>query len=120
MTLILSWVRVLHDRADGDELALPLREDRDHRAQQLADIDRSLGLLFNYLDDLGISVPADPEYSVQNLVCSGDFGAQLNLNAIAIGLGLEVTNTSGSSFQDLSIGLMTHPSSCCCSVAEKS
>lgn len=58
-------------------------------AQQLVDIDRSLRLLFNNIDDLGISVPAVPEYTVQNLVCSGDLGETLNLNAIAIGLGLE-------------------------------
>jgi len=48
-------------------------------------IDRTLG----ELDALGISVPDEPTITVQNIVASADLGQQLNLTAIAIGLGLE-------------------------------
>ena len=38
---------------------------------------------------IGIETLADPEITVQNIVASADLQAVLNLNAIAIGLGLE-------------------------------
>ena len=44
--------------------------------------------IFDDLRDLGISVEESPEITVQNIVTSGDLGEMLNLNAIAIGLGL--------------------------------
>ena len=42
-----------------------------------------------HLATLGLSVDDDPAITVQNIVVSGDLGETLNLNAIAIGLGLE-------------------------------
>lgn len=41
------------------------------------------------LENLGIDTPDSPAVTIQNIVCSGDLGQQLNLNAIAIGFGLE-------------------------------
>ncbi len=41
------------------------------------------------LKEIGISVIDEPEVKVQNIVASADLGVDLNLNAIAIGLGLE-------------------------------
>ncbi|MFO7832898.1 MAG: TATA-box-binding protein, partial [Halohasta sp.] len=38
---------------------------------------------------LQIPIADDPEITVQNIVTSADLGTDLNLNAIAIGLGLE-------------------------------
>jgi transcription initiation factor TFIID TATA-box-binding protein len=43
---------------------------------------------FDDLRDLGIPVEESPEITVQNIVTSGDLREMLNLNAIAIGLGL--------------------------------
>jgi transcription initiation factor TFIID TATA-box-binding protein len=43
---------------------------------------------FDDLCDLGIPVEENPEITVQNIVMSSDLGEMLNLNAIAIGLGL--------------------------------
>lgn len=43
---------------------------------------------FDDLRDLGIPVEENPEITVQNIVMSSDLGEMLNLNAIAIGLGL--------------------------------
>jgi transcription initiation factor TFIID TATA-box-binding protein len=45
--------------------------------------------LFEELQSLGMDVPEEPELTVQNVVSSGDLGQDLNLNAVAIGLGLE-------------------------------
>ena len=48
----------------------------------------SLDIVFDELRALNIPIE-DPEITVQNIVTSADLGESLNLNAIAIGLGLE-------------------------------
>ena len=58
-------------------------------ATQLEELDRSIAILLDDLSTLGIPVPAEPDVTVQNIVSSADLGESLNLNAIAIGLGLE-------------------------------
>ena len=45
--------------------------------------------IFQSLRDIGIDVKGTPEIKVQNIVASADLHSTLNLNAIAIGLGLE-------------------------------
>ncbi|WP_436348456.1 TATA-box-binding protein [Natronorubrum sp. FCH18a] len=52
-------------------------------------VHESLDIVFDKLRDLQIRVEDDPEVIVQNIVSSADLGRNLNLNAIAIGLGLE-------------------------------
>lgn len=49
----------------------------------------SITALLDELKELDIPVPEDPPVTVQNIVSSADLGITLNLNAIAIGLGLE-------------------------------
>ena len=49
----------------------------------------SLDIVFEKLRALQIPIDDDPEITVQNIVSSADLGTGLNLNAIAIGLGLE-------------------------------
>ena len=49
----------------------------------------SLHTVFDELRDLGIPIEDDPEITIQNIVTSADLDESLNLNAIAIGLGLE-------------------------------
>ncbi|MGZ7194306.1 MAG: TATA-box-binding protein, partial [Halobacteriota archaeon] len=44
---------------------------------------------FQSLRNIGIDVKGTPEIKVQNIVASADLHSVLNLNAIAIGLGLE-------------------------------
>ena len=58
-------------------------------AKSTADVHESLNIVFDKLRDLEIRVEAEPEIIVQNIVTSADLGRNLNLNAIAIGLGLE-------------------------------
>ncbi|MFW5974038.1 MAG: TATA-box-binding protein, partial [Natrialbaceae archaeon] len=52
-------------------------------------VHESLDIVFEKLRELQIPVEEDPEITVQNIVTSADLGESLNLNAIAIGLGLE-------------------------------
>jgi len=58
-------------------------------AKSTADVHESLEIVFDKLRDLEIRVEDDPEIIVQNIVTSADLQKTLNLNAIAIGLGLE-------------------------------
>ncbi|MCL7414588.1 MAG: TATA-box-binding protein [ANME-2 cluster archaeon] len=58
-------------------------------AKSIADVDNGLKKVFKELTDMGIDVMDDPVITVQNIVASADLGTVLNLNAIAIGLGLE-------------------------------
>lgn len=52
-------------------------------------VHESLHIVFDKLRELQIQVEENPEIIVQNIVSSADLGRTLNLNAIAIGLGLE-------------------------------
>ena len=58
-------------------------------AKSTDDVHQSLRIVFDKLRELNIQVADDPEIIVQNIVTSADLGRTLNLNAIAIGLGLE-------------------------------
>ena len=58
-------------------------------AKSVSDVYEALETVFETLSNLGIEVMEDPDIEVQNIVSSGDLGENLNLNAIAIGLGLE-------------------------------
>ena len=57
-------------------------------AQSSTDVEAALEIVFHELRDLGIHVDDDPDTAIENMVTSGDLDARLNLNAIAIGLGL--------------------------------
>ena len=52
-------------------------------------VHESLDIVFGKLRALDIPIEGTPEITIQNIVASADLGVQLNLNAIAIGLGLE-------------------------------
>ena len=58
-------------------------------AKSIDDVYRGLENVFQSLRNIGIDVKGTPEIKVQNIVASADLHAVLNLNAIAIGLGLE-------------------------------
>ena len=58
-------------------------------AKSTTDVRESLHIVFEKLRDLRIPVSDSPDITVQNIVTSADLGEDLNLNAIAIGLGLE-------------------------------
>ncbi|WP_435079925.1 TATA-box-binding protein [Halococcus sp. AFM35] len=58
-------------------------------AKSVPDVHEAIKIVFETLSNLGIEVAESPDIEVQNIVSSGDLGETLNLNAIAIGLGLE-------------------------------
>ena len=49
----------------------------------------AMGNLTAQLRKLGINIDSEPEITVQNIVASSDLGQKINLNIIAITLGLE-------------------------------
>jgi len=58
-------------------------------ARSLDDVRAAIDLLAKRLEEAGISVVKKPEIMVQNIVASADLGSILNLNTIALSLGLE-------------------------------
>ena len=58
-------------------------------AESVPSVHEATEIIFEKLSTLGIAVTENPSIEVQNIVTSGDLGERLNLNAIAIGLGLE-------------------------------
>jgi len=58
-------------------------------ANSIDAVHESLAIVFDKLRALELPIDEDPEITVQNIVASADLGVTLNLNAIAIGLGLE-------------------------------
>jgi len=58
-------------------------------AKNVADVHIVIGNMAKKLNGIGMETIVDPEITVQNIVASADLHATLNLNAIAIGLGLE-------------------------------
>lgn len=67
----------------------------------IEDLIESVELTLDKLRELGLQVPADPGVTIQNMVTSGDLGTRLNLNAIAIGLGLEAVEYEPEQFPGL-------------------
>ncbi len=58
-------------------------------AKSIEDVSVGLSKVFEKLKAMGIRITKKPEITIQNIVASADLGRVLNLNAIAIGLGLE-------------------------------
>lgn len=58
-------------------------------ASSVDGVHEAIDIVFEKLRELGIRIDDSPEITVQNIVSSADLGESLNLNAIAIGLGLE-------------------------------
>lgn len=58
-------------------------------AKNVDDVHTVIGNMAKKLNSIGIKTVEDPQITVQNIVASADLHTILNLNAIAIGLGLE-------------------------------
>ena len=70
-------------------------------ANSIATLEEAVGIVFERLGDLGIPVPDTPDLTIQNIVSGADLGSQLNLNAIAIGLGMEAVEYEPEQFPGL-------------------
>jgi transcription initiation factor TFIID TATA-box-binding protein len=69
---------------------------------------QSIDIIFDVFSNLDIDVPDEPNVAVQNIVSSGDLGTDLNLNAIAIGLGLANVEYEPEQFPGLVYRLEDH------------
>jgi len=58
-------------------------------AKSIDEVHKGLENVFQSLRNIGIDVKGTPEIKVSNIVASADLHSVLNLNAIALGLGLE-------------------------------
>lgn len=58
-------------------------------AKTMEDVKRTVDIIKNRLRDLGIEVYENPEIVIQNIVAISDLETELNLNDVAMGLGLE-------------------------------
>lgn len=58
-------------------------------AKSVEAVHESIETVFDHLRELGIDADPDPNITVQNIVASASLKQSLNLNAIAIGVGLE-------------------------------
>lgn len=69
-------------------------------SRAVKDSEKALDALLAQFDELGLEY-TDPELTIQNIVGVGDIGSPLNLNAIAIGFGLENTEYEPEQFPGL-------------------
>src|SRR5659263_773125 len=58
-------------------------------AKSIVDVYTGLTKVFDKIREMGIQIVDKPEIKIQNIVASANLGRVLNLNAVAIGLGLE-------------------------------
>lgn len=70
-------------------------------ASSVDDLTTAVELTFEKLRGLGLDVPEELDITVQNIVTSGDLETRLNLNAIAIGFGLEAVEYEPEQFPGL-------------------
>jgi transcription initiation factor TFIID TATA-box-binding protein len=57
-------------------------------AKSLESVEIAIGLVAKQIEAAGIPVKKNPEIVVQNIVATSDLGAQIDLNAVAISLGM--------------------------------
>jgi transcription initiation factor TFIID TATA-box-binding protein len=70
-------------------------------AKSIADVGTGLSKVFDKLREMGTQIVDKPEIKIQNIVASADLGTVLNLNAVAIGLGLESVEYEPEQFPGL-------------------
>ena len=58
-------------------------------AKNIEDVHKAIDIIAEKLRELGMSVHKNLEIVVQNMVATADLGGELNLNEVAVGLGLE-------------------------------
>jgi transcription initiation factor TFIID TATA-box-binding protein len=57
--------------------------------KSLEQVKIAIGKVAKQVEAAGVSIKKDPKIEVQNIVATSDFGSKINLNAIAMTLGLE-------------------------------
>ena len=70
-------------------------------AKSLEQVKTAIGKVSKQIEAAGIVLKTEPKIEVQNIVASSDLGAKINLNAIAISLGLEKVEYEPEQFPGL-------------------
>jgi transcription initiation factor TFIID TATA-box-binding protein len=70
-------------------------------AKSLEDVHKAIRKVAEQIKDAGIKVNTKPDVEVQNIVASSDLETEINLNAIAISLGLEKVEYEPEQFPGL-------------------
>lgn len=70
-------------------------------AKSVAMVHKAVGIVLGNIAKLGIEVPEKPDIKVQNIVATSDLKKDLNLNTIAISLGLEKVEYEPEQFPGL-------------------
>jgi len=70
-------------------------------AKNLEQVKTAISNIVKLIEDAGTAIKVEPKIEVQNIVASGDLGATINLNAIAISLGLEKVEYEPEQFPGL-------------------
>ena len=58
-------------------------------AKTLEQVEKAIATTVASIKEAGVPVAKNPKYDVQNIVASADLGQEINLNAIAVSLGLD-------------------------------
>jgi transcription initiation factor TFIID TATA-box-binding protein len=58
-------------------------------AKNVEDVRKTVNIIADKLEKIGIDVYKNPEIVIQNMVATSDLAGELNLNEVAMGLGLE-------------------------------
>lgn len=70
-------------------------------AKSLEDVHKAIKTVARQIEEAGIKVNKEPDVEVQNIVASSDLETEINLNAIAISLGLEKVEYEPEQFPGL-------------------
>src|SRR6267143_1243243 len=70
-------------------------------AKSLEHVKTAIDMVSKQIEAAGIPIKKNPEIEVQNIVASSDLGTEINLNAIAISLGLEKVEYEPEQFPGL-------------------
>src|SRR3990170_1002965 len=70
-------------------------------AKSLEHVKTAIDTVAKQIEAAGITIKKNPEIEVQNIVASSDLGTEINLNAIAISLGLEKVEYEPEQFPGL-------------------
>jgi len=70
-------------------------------ADAVEEAEDAVHTVFSTLEDLGVPIADDYSVNIENIVTSAELGHRLNLNAVAIGLGVEEVEYEPEQFPGL-------------------
>lgn len=77
-------------------------------ASDMTEVDDSINIIFDKIRELGLSIKKPPEITINNIVSSANLQTDLDLNTVAIGLGIENVEYEPEQFPGL-VYRIDHP-----------